>query len=110
VEIQEDVLGETTILSPRGRIDSATAKVFEERLTRTMNDGRGSVIVDFQGLDYISSAGLRVVLIAAKLAKPKGRKFMLCGLKPAVHEVFAVSGFTKILTILDDRAAALARA
>jgi anti-anti-sigma factor len=110
VDILQDTHGDTVVLTPRGRIDSANATAFEESLTREINGSRGTVIVDCQALDYISSAGLRAILIGAKLAKPKGRKLLLCSLKPNVHEVFAVSGFTKVLTILDDREAALAAA
>jgi anti-sigma B factor antagonist len=57
---------------------------------------------------YVSSAGLRVVLMAAKLAKANGGAVSLFGLQPMVREVFTMSGFDKVVTIRDDEAAALA--
>ncbi len=62
--------------------------------------------MDLEQLAYISSAGLRVVLMAAKRAKQSGGRLLLCGLSPAVRELFEISGFLKILEVCADRAAA----
>lgn len=68
------------------------------------------VVIDFAALDYISSAGLRVVLMTAKRAKQGKGTLVLCGLQPHVKEVFEISGFLKILEVAPDRLAALAQA
>lgn len=107
MEIKEEKAGEVSVLVPVARVDSATAKAFEAKVLQTVNAGSPKIVVDFAELDYISSAGLRVVLVGAKMTRAP-RKFVLCGMKPHIREVFDVSGFAKILNIQPDRAAALA--
>lgn len=105
MEIKVEAFGEATVLVPVARVDSSTAKEFEARVLQVVNTGVARVIVDFSELDYISSAGLRVVLVGAKMTRAP-RKFVLCGMKPHIREVFDVSGFAKILSIHADREAA----
>lgn len=89
-----------------GRLDSATSSDLEKSL-QTLFDAPGSrALIDFGALNYISSAGLRVVLMAAKRAKQAQGRLVLCGLQPHVKEVFEISGFLKILELADDRQAA----
>lgn len=107
MEIKEEQAEGAAILVPVARVDSATAKAFEVRVLAAVNTGAAKIIIDFAELDYISSAGLRVVLVGAKMTRAP-RKFALCGMKPHIREIFDVSGFARILTILPDRAAALA--
>jgi anti-sigma B factor antagonist len=106
MEIREDQADGAIILVPVARVDSATAKAFEVRVLAAVNSGAGKIVIDFAELDYISSAGLRVVLVGAKMTRAP-RKFALCGMKPHIREIFDVSGFARILTILPDRAAAV---
>ncbi|HTH15956.1 MAG TPA: STAS domain-containing protein [Magnetospirillum sp.] len=105
MEIKEETFGEATVLVPVARVDSSTAKAFEAKVLQAVNQGAPRIILDFSELDYISSAGLRVVLVGAKMTRAP-RKFALCGMKPHIREVFDVSGFAKILSIQPDRAAA----
>lgn len=107
MEVREENLGEATALVPVSRVDSATAKAFEAKVLQVVNSGVAKIVMDFSEMDYISSAGLRVVLVGAKMTRAP-RKFVLCSMKPHIREVFDVSGFARILTILPDRAAALA--
>ena len=106
MEIREEQADGVAVLVPVARVDSATAKAFEVRVLAAVNTGAAKIIIDFAELDYISSAGLRVVLVGAKMTRAP-RKFALCGMKPHIREIFDVSGFARILTILPDRAAAL---
>lgn len=106
MEIKEEQAEGAMVLVPVARVDSATAKAFEGRVLAAVNTGAAKIIIDFSELDYISSAGLRVVLVGAKMTRAP-RKFALCGMKPHIREIFDVSGFARILTILPDRAAAL---
>lgn len=96
------------VFAPHHRVDSSTAKAFEQDLINAVDRGDGYVVVDCSNLDYISSAGLRAVLIGAKGAKEKGGKLVLCGMRGHVRKVFDTSGFSKILPILDSQDAALA--
>jgi len=108
VDIRQEESGDVTVLVPQARVDSNTAGAFEALLLNVLGEGKTRLIIDFSDLDYISSAGLRVVLIGAKSCKAKGGKLVLCSMKDHIHEVFAVSGFTKILTIVGSRDEALA--
>ncbi len=91
-----------------GRLDSATSSDFERSLQGLFQAAGDKVMMDFSALDYISSAGLRVVLMAAKRAKQGQGHLVLYGLQTHVKEVFEISGFLKILEVANDRAAALA--
>ena len=95
-------------VSLNGRLDSVTSSGLEKSL-QTLFEVSGSLtLLDFSGLSYVSSAGLRVVLMAAKRAKQSQGRLVLCGLLPHVREVFEISGFLKILNVVDDSTAALA--
>ncbi len=102
--------GALAIVHLRGRIDSATASEFETQLGTLFADPLDALIIEMTELDYISSAGLRVLLVVAKRAKAEGRPLVLCNLAPGIQEVFDVSGFTAIFNIATTRAEAVAHA
>ena len=96
-----------------GRLDFGAAAGFQAQLERVLaqaGTAPAGVIIDCAGLDYVSSAGLRVFLLAARASQRTGLAFALCALKPAVREVFDVSGFSRVIAVFTDRAAALAQA
>ncbi|MDT8999759.1 STAS domain-containing protein [Paucibacter sp. APW11] len=95
------------ILGLSGRIDSATAAQFEAAAAALCGGSGDRVVLDFAALDYISSAGLRVVLQAAKRAKQNQARLLLCGMSANVREVFEISGFLKIIDSVADRPSAL---
>jgi anti-anti-sigma factor len=92
-----------------GRLDSVTSSGLEKSLQALFEATGTRTMVDFSALTYVSSAGLRVILMAAKRVKQSQGKLVLFGLMPQVREVFEISGFLKILDVVDDRAAALLR-
>jgi anti-anti-sigma factor len=92
-----------------GRLDSATSSNLEKSLQNLFDTAGSRTLIDFAALDYISSAGLRVILMAAKRAKQAQGRLVLCNLQAHVKEVFEISGFLKILDLVDDRQAALAK-
>ncbi len=94
-------------MRPKGRIDSATGPAFEKDVLGQINEGQRRLLLDFQDLAYISSAGLRIVLLAAKKMKTAGGRLALCSLNPQIAEVFEISGFTRIIDIHASRDAAL---
>lgn len=108
MEILEERDGPVIIVKPSGRLDGSVAKSAEERLTAMLGGARPQLAIDMTALDYISSAGLRVLLLVAKKVQQQNGKLALFGLGPNVREVFRVSGFDAILDIREDRAAALA--
>ena len=89
----------TATFSPAGRLDGSNAAAAESELLGMLSEQGAAVTVDLSKLDYVSSAGLRVFLSAAKAAKAKGGKLTLLSPKPAVMEVLQISGFDRILDI-----------
>lgn len=108
MELAEEKQGAVTVLSPDGRVDSSNAKAFEEAVMSRLAAVEGPVLIDLAQLRYISSAGLRVILLSAKQQQQKGQRFALCEPSADIREVFEVSGFTKIIEIFQKRDQALA--
>lgn len=102
MEINEDTVAGHTVVSLAGQIDSTASQEFEEELVAIIDRGTHTLIVDFLNVKFISSAGLRVLLLAAKKVKPYGGKIVLCNLAKDVKEVFDISGFSSIFTIYDN--------
>jgi anti-anti-sigma factor len=110
VNIRLETLGSTTLVIPEGRLDFGSAPSFEKQLEQAFagsGTAPAAVIIDCAALEYVSSAGLRVFLLAAKASQRTGISFGLCALMPAVREVFELSGFSRIIAVYSDRTAAL---
>ena len=90
-----------------GRMDAVTTPEFEQTLAGWIDEGEIRFIVDFAGLDYISSAGLRGILTSVKRLKTEGGLMVLTSLYGTVKEVFEISGFTTIIPIYESVEAAL---
>ncbi len=108
MEFAQEQAGDVVIVTMAGRLDSSSAQPAEERLTHVLSDGARRLAIDMAKLEYISSAGLRVLLLVAKQAQQAKGKVVLFGLLPNVREVFAISGFDRIFSIASDAAAAVA--
>jgi anti-anti-sigma factor len=89
----------TQTYKPVGRLDGSNAAAHEKELRELLVDDVHSVNIDLSELDYVSSAGLRVLLMTAKAAKAKGGKVVLLAPKPAILEVIKISGFDRILEV-----------
>jgi anti-anti-sigma factor len=85
------------IFSPAGRIDGTNAAAAEAELKSILESEGPNLILDLSGVDYLSSAGLRVVLVAAKSTRASGGKLVLAGPRPAISEILAMSGFDRII-------------
>jgi anti-sigma B factor antagonist len=112
VKVRVESIGLTTVAIPEGRLDFGAAAGFQAQLEQVLagaGSKPGSVIIDCAGLDYVSSAGLRVFLLAARASQRAGLAFAICALTPAVREVFDVSGFSRVIAVYADRATALAQ-
>ncbi|MDR3137005.1 MAG: STAS domain-containing protein [Coriobacteriales bacterium] len=86
------------IIHISGRLDTLTAPELEEPLRQAI-EKYPAVVLDCERLDYVSSAGLRVLLTGQKTAIASGHSFALSGVSDAVHEVFDMTGFSDILQI-----------
>ena len=96
------------IAKAEGRVDGSNAREFEDALQATIGENDRVLILDFAALSYISSAGLRVILMAAKKLQKRGGKFVVCSLSDPIKEVFEISGFSKIIPTHASRSEALA--
>lgn len=85
-------------LNVSGRVDFSTSSELQERILQAFQKGR-TVVVDLREVDYMSSAGLRALLLGQKTASSKGGSLRLVHVQPSVQEVFNVTGFADILTI-----------
>ena len=109
MEITQTTKDQIAIFQINGRLDSNTSPEFEEAVFNTIEDGSKHLVMDFGALEYISSAGLRVILKATKNLKQNEGKLILCAMQDYVREVFEISGFDTLLPItatLDEAVAA----
>lgn len=102
--------GSAAVVIANGRLDSNSSAAFEEKLIKVI-DTEPAIVLDMSGFSYVSSAGLRVLLMAAKKCRATGRKLALSGLTANVHMVFDISGFLALFSIfhnVEDAVAAIA--
>jgi anti-anti-sigma factor len=99
-----------TILGFKGRLDGVTAPTAEGQVKSWLTGQDSLLVGDLTALEYISSAGLRLMLLAAKSLKAKGGKLALFGARPTVKEAFDISGFSTIIPLTAAKAAAVAAA
>ncbi len=85
------------IIAPKGRIDTVTAPILEKELKSSI-ENKASLILDFKEVEYISSAGLRIILSAQKIMSSQG-EMKLKNVNDTVMEVLNITGFSEILTI-----------
>jgi anti-sigma B factor antagonist len=109
MEIREERQGGILVIAPVGRVDSNTAGELERKLLRGLKGGETRLVIDLESVAYISSAGLRVLLLAANTARPEGGQIVLCSMGESVREVFELAGFTTVFAIEASRDLALAR-
>ena len=94
IEVKKNI--DETVIEIVGRLDTITAPTLDKTIDE--NFGEGSLVLDFKGLEYISSAGLRVLLSAQKKMQKTG-KMKIANVREEVMEVFEMTGFVDVLTI-----------
>ena len=99
MEIAEQRIGGALVLRPAGRLDGASAPAFEKTVLERLDAKPARLVLDLAGVEYVSSAGLRTVLLAAKRAKSVGSALAVCNLRDPIREVFDLSGFANVVTI-----------
>lgn len=104
LDVNENRDVDVLVFELKGRLDSNTSVEFEERLLKSIQGGESKIILDFENLEYISSAGLRVLLKAARELKGGEGQLQLCSLKDYIKEVFDLSGFVSFLPIHNTKA------
>lgn len=109
MELKHRMQGAANVVAPASRIDQASADGFQAALAPYLaactKDG-APLVLDFSAVDYVSSVGLRVLMLAARQAAAQGGRIAIAGLQPVVKEVFEISRFNLVFKIFDDVAAA----
>ena len=108
MEIDRQIEGRAVVAAVRGRVDTVSAPVFEKGLGEITAGEEKLLVLDLAGLEYISSAGLRVILGAAKILKARGGEIRLAGTTGSVRKVFQISGFFSLFKNFDSKEEALA--
>jgi stage II sporulation protein AA (anti-sigma F factor antagonist) len=110
MEIAQVTAGEALVIAPAGRIDSTTSEAVDRALGAALDGGARRLVVDFAGVTYISSVGLRVLLVVAKRIRTERGTLVLCGLGDAVRQVFDLAGFLPLFAVEPTRELAVKRA
>jgi anti-anti-sigma factor len=97
----EQDIGSAVLLSASGRIDLSNAETFKEALSAALSKAKTALILDLSGVDYISSAGLRALMIVFKAGKGEGKAFGIAALQPLLLEIFTISRFNLVFPLFD---------
>ncbi len=107
MNITESKAGEINIVSVEGRLDTTNYGELEHHLSSLTDNDEVQILLDLSKLEYISSSGLRILLMFLKKIKAAEGRFMLCSMSNDIKEIFEISGFINIFEIFDDQEAAL---
>ncbi len=107
LSVQTERNDEAVIVCPVGRVDGSNVEILECAVREQIEAGEKSLVFDLAGLNYVSSAGLRVLLVTARRLQAEGGTTRFCGLSESIAHIFEISGFSSILAVYDSRDDAL---
>lgn len=99
MQMSTETKGDVAVVRFEGNLDTNTSEGAQEYLNQAVDGGAGKIVVTFDKVDFVSSAGLRVLLATAKRLSGSGGNLRICGLNETVAEVFEISGFNTILDV-----------
>jgi anti-sigma B factor antagonist/stage II sporulation protein AA (anti-sigma F factor antagonist) len=108
MELVEEICGRVVVVTARGRLDGSTSPAFGTRLAKLAATSEPRLVVDFSGVDFVSSAGLRVVLTLLKRVTAANGMLALCAVQAPVKEVLDITGLTAMFRLHAERAEAMA--
>jgi anti-anti-sigma factor len=108
MEIQKEQVGDAYVVTVNGRLDGIYSTAFANQVGELITGTNPKILIDFTDIDFVTSAGLRALLLLMKKARASGSVFALCGVSEQVREVLDVSGFAAMFSIHSGRAEALA--
>jgi len=108
MEISGEQVGGVNVVTARGRLDGAASGTFADQIQALIGSDQPKLLIDFSGVDFVTSAGLRAVLMILKKVKSMNGAFALCGVQKPVREVLDITGFAGMIDIHPERGAALA--
>jgi anti-anti-sigma factor len=101
MDLKEMRAGDALVAAATGRIDLSNADSFRDALSASLAKAKTALILDLSGVDYISSAGLRALMIVFKAAKTENKAFGIAGLQPLLVEIFTISRFNQVFALFD---------
>lgn len=107
LEIASEMVSGVLVVNLNGRLDGITSKTYNEKMIEPDFASSSKIVLNCAGLNYISSEGLRALLMAAKKAKSQNGAFTLCSVNAAVNEVMVISGFGALLGVHENVEAAI---
>src|SRR5438105_1902618 len=108
MEIHKERVGDTFVVTANGRLDGIYSAAFANQVGELVTEANPKILIDFTDIDFVTSAGLRALLLLVKKAKASGSVFALCGVNEQVREVLDISGFPAMFNIYADRAEGIA--
>jgi anti-sigma B factor antagonist len=106
MEVSVTKEGDIWVLCPKGELDAASSILFDEAIEKAKAQGAEKILIDFEELNYISSAGLGVILSHLDEFEEKHIKLAICSMKPKVANVFEILGVDRLLNIYGNRSEA----
>jgi anti-anti-sigma factor len=107
MKLETKTIDQVTVVEIEGNLDTNTSVDAQQHINTLIDDGEVKLLFDFGRVDFVSSAGLRVLLATAKRLGGCGGSLRICGLNDEVNEVFEISGFSTILDVFPTRDDAL---
>jgi anti-anti-sigma factor len=108
MDIQKERVGGVDVVTAEGRLDGIYSSAFANQVGELITGTNPKILIDFTNIDFVTSAGLRAVLLLMKKAKASGGAFALCGVNDQVREVLDISGFAEMFSIHPGRAEGIA--
>jgi anti-anti-sigma factor len=108
LELHETEFGGAVVLAADGRLDTIGSPALERRLRDMVASGRTRIVLDLELVGYISSAGLRVLMLAGRLVADHAGRLVLAGLSSENRRLFDLAGFSDLFVLATDRAQAVA--
>lgn len=107
-KIQVDHLKGTLIISVSGEVKGLSGRDFHRTIFQEIREQDVPIVLDLKEMTYISSMGLRSILLVAKRQQDNKSKFAVCSLSGPMREVFEITCFDRIMSVLDSRSEAIA--
>ena len=108
MEILKERIGDTYVVTANGRLDGIYSTAFAKEVAELIIDANPKILIDFAEIDFVTSAGIRAVLLLMKKAEASGVVFALCGVNAQVREVLDVAGLAPVITVYPGRSEGLA--
>lgn len=99
VHVKDEIRGDVLVLRMQGRLDAVSSPTAEKQVFDFINNGRHKILFDFAQIDYLSSAGMRMLLSVTKKLKTLSGKLVLCSVSVNVMDVLKMSGFDHVLEL-----------